>query len=204
MNPDALSDLVLLLVALPIAIRQMRARPALAIGALLIALAAGWGVLRFNAVEMALGPHRFFSLLAACAGYPLLALAVRWPDDPIAQRITAAGRFVLIAGGIGVVLTLAHVELWRQLLPVLSVLAITLTAIKRRAPLLIIGALTLIASMTVAVMGAAGPLTIGPMSHIQWLHYLMALGLICLSLAPAEIPAEGPLRSETTSQEKPA
>ena len=180
MSGDALSDLVLALVCLGCAIRLMSMRPALAVGAFVIGLAATAGVLRFSGIELALGPHRFLSLLAACAGFPLLAFAVRWPDDPIARHITAAGRFVLIAGAIGVVLTVADVTVWRDLIPALSVVAITLTALKQRHAPLLMASASLIAALVMASMGKPGAVTIGPLSHVQWLHYLMAIGLLCL------------------------
>lgn len=177
MNADALSDLVLALVGLSIARQQLRVRPALAVGALLIGLAAAMGVLRYAGLSEALGPHRFLSLLAACAGFPLLALAVRWPDDPIARHVTAAGRFVLIAGAIGVVLTLAGATLWRDLLPAAAVLAIALTAVEQRQAPLIIAALALIAALVIAGL----QLSVGPLNTVQALHYLLAIGLLRLS-----------------------
>ena len=99
MNPDALSDLVLLLVCAAIPWFHLRQRPAVAVAAGLIGLAACLGVLRWYSgwAEM-LGPHRFTSLLAACAAFPLLASGLRWPDAPLATRGAAVGRFVLVVG----------------------------------------------------------------------------------------------------------
>ena len=38
-----------------------------------------------------LGPHRFTSLLAACAAFPLLASGLRWPDAPPCTRARRSG-----------------------------------------------------------------------------------------------------------------
>lgn len=65
MNPDALSDLVLLLVCAAILWFHLRQRPAVAVAAGLIGLAACLGVLRYSGWAEMLGPHRFTSLLAA-------------------------------------------------------------------------------------------------------------------------------------------
>jgi hypothetical protein len=112
MNPDALSDLVLLLVCAAILWFHLRQRPAVAVAAGLIGLAACLGVLRYSGWAEMLGPHRFTSLLAACAAFPLLASGLRWPDAPLATRGAAVGRFVLVVGGVGIVLTLAGLALW--------------------------------------------------------------------------------------------
>ena len=72
MNADALSDLVLLLVCAGIAWRSKSARPAVAVASALIGAAAMLGVLRYSGVPLVWGPHRFASLLAACAAFLLL------------------------------------------------------------------------------------------------------------------------------------
>ena len=77
MNADALSDLVLLLVCGTIVWFHRRERPALAVAAGLIGLAACLGVFRYSGWAEMLGPHRFTSLLAACAAFPLLASGLR-------------------------------------------------------------------------------------------------------------------------------
>ena len=66
MNPDALSDLVLLAACAASAWRVAVVRAAWRGAMLLLGLAAAMGVLRYSGLEWALGPHRFFSLLAAC------------------------------------------------------------------------------------------------------------------------------------------
>jgi hypothetical protein len=101
MNADAVSDLVLALVCAVVVQRNIRDRPGLAIPALLVGIAACFGVLRFSGVALALGPHKYTSLLAACAAFPLLAYALRFPDDALARRLAAASRFAFLLGGLG-------------------------------------------------------------------------------------------------------
>jgi hypothetical protein len=69
MNPDALSDLVLLAACAASAWRVAVVRAAWRGAMLLLGLAAAMGVLRYSGLEWALGPHRFFSLLAACVAF---------------------------------------------------------------------------------------------------------------------------------------
>jgi hypothetical protein len=132
MNPDALSDLVLLLVCAAVLWFHLRQRPAVAMAAGLIGLAACLGVLRYSGWAEMLGPHRFTSLLAACAAFPLLASGLRWPDAPLATRGAAVGRFVLVVGGVGIVLTLAGLALWSQVVPGVCALVIAWTAVQQR------------------------------------------------------------------------
>ena len=65
MNADAISDLILAVVAFSIAFVQLRQRPALAIGCGLIGLAAAIGTLHYQYAELFAGPHRFTGLVAA-------------------------------------------------------------------------------------------------------------------------------------------
>lgn len=69
MNADAISDLILAVVAFSIAFVQLRQRPALAIGCGLIGLAAAIGTLHYQYGELFAGPHRFTGLVAASAGF---------------------------------------------------------------------------------------------------------------------------------------
>ena len=181
MNADALSDLVLALVCVALAVVQWHRRPALAQACGMIGLAASFGVLRYAGIDFALGPHRFFSLLAACAAYPLLAVALRWPDGDVGRRANAAARFVLIFGAIGVAVHLSGLTLWRQIVPVISVLMIVVTAIRLKHPREIFGALLLIFSLLVAGLGQTPDFALGPFNALQAMHYLMAAGFALLA-----------------------
>lgn len=186
MNGDAFSDLVLLLVCAGMAWRNRGTRPAVAVALALIGFAAFLGVLRFSGVPLVLGPHRFASLLAACAAFPLLASALRWPDAPLATRPTAVGRFVLVWGGVGVALTLSGLGLWSQVVPGVSALLIAWTVVQRRDNWGRAGALLLVGSFVVAATGKPDTVYLGLFNSTQALHYLLAggLGLLVWRLSP--------------------
>ena len=182
MNPDALSDLVLLLVCAAILWFHLRQRPAVAVAAGLIGLAASLGVLRYSGWAEMLGPHRFASLLAACAAFPLLAAGLRWPDAPLATRATAVGRFVLIVGGVGIALTLSNVALWRDVVPGVSALVIAWTVVQQRNAWGMAGTLALLASFAVAATGKADSNYLGLFNTVQLMHYTLALALALLAV----------------------
>lgn len=161
MNGDAFSDLLLALVTLALAWRLRARRPGIAIAFLLIGVAAACGVPRYLGVPQALGPHRFFSLLAACAALPLLAASLRWPDGHSARRPGAAARFALLAGAIGVVLAaVAGVALWGDAAAALSALVIAVTALQGRRPADVAAASALVAAFAAGAAGAVPPLHI--------------------------------------------
>lgn len=183
MNGDALSDLLLAGVGLFFAWRLMTQRPGLAIGMGLVGLAAGFGVLRFSGFEVMLGPHRFASLLAGCAGLPLIAASIRWPGESLATRVSAAAYFAMIVGALGVVLVaVAQFHWWSQLVPAACALLLLLTALQRRFPLAILGSGLLIGGFIVSVTG----FVVAPLNSIQLLHILLAsgLGLLALNVQP--------------------
>ena len=181
MNADALSDLVLAMVCVALAAANWRTRPALAQACGMIGLAAGFGVLRYFEIDFALGPHRFFSLLAAGAAYPLAAVAMRWPDGDVGRRANAALRFGLLFAALAVALHLSGLTFWRQLVPVISVLMIVVTAIRLKKSRPIFGSLLLVFSLLVAGFGQAPDFVIGPLNAIQAMHYLMAAGFALLA-----------------------
>ena len=182
MNLDALSDLVLLLVCAAVLWFHLRLRPALAVAAGLIGLAACLGVFRYSGWTEMLGPHRFASLLAACAAFPLLASGLRWPDAPLATRGTAVGRFILVVGGVGIVLTLAGVALWRDMVPGVSALVIAWTMVQQRNAWGLAGTLALLGSFVVAATGKADSNYLGLFNTVQLMHYTLALALALLAV----------------------
>lgn len=182
MNADALSDAVLATVSLIAATRLMYRQPGLGTACMLIGLAAAIGVLRYSGVESALGPHRFFSLLAACAAFPLLTIAVRWPDDPVARYPRATARFVVLIGGVGIALVLAGFERWREIVPAVAAALLLLTVFKTLHRQRIAGVLLIAAALAFAAAGQPVPiLDLGP---AELLHYTLAAGLLLLALAP--------------------
>lgn len=188
MNLDALSDLVLLLACAWIYSRSIHTRPAVAVAILLIGMAAMLGVFRFGGLDSLLGPHRFMSLLAACSAFPLLAYALRWPEDPTTQRLAGAGRFVVIIGGLGVAITAVAGRSWSQLVPVACSVLIVGVILRARSGIGVLGLLALFASFGVAGAMPADILLAGVVSRVQLMHYLLAMALLALTAVP-------PLRS---------
>lgn len=180
MNGDAWSDAVLAAVCFFLVIRYGRVLPGLAIAVGLIGVAATFGILRFSGWDTFLGPHRFTSLFAACTAFPLLALVLRWPEAPSAVRTTAAVRFALIVGGVGIALSISGISLWSLLLSGASAILITWTMIQRRNSLGLAGAAALLAGFAVAAAGKAADGYLGVFNHTQFLHYCLAVALFCL------------------------
>jgi hypothetical protein len=172
MNGDALSDLLLAAVTLFLAWRLSSRRPGIAIAMAVIGVAAACGVLRYLGVEEALGPHRFFSLVAACAGLPLLAASVCWPEAPLATRAAAGARFVVLVGGIGVVIVVVfNVALWSDAAAAISALLLMAFALRRRKLIAIAASLALIAGFAISISGAV----LGPFNALQGFHILLIL-----------------------------
>lgn len=178
MNGNAASDLVLALVCGWVVVTRMRGQPGLGIAALLIGVAAALGVLRFSGIDVLAGPHRFASLVSACAGFPLLAWAGRWPDEPIAATMKGASRAALLASGIGVGATVFGLAGWGAGAALLSALVIAVTVVQKRDALGTAGATALIVGMAAAGIGAAAPFNTTVVLHLG-----LAAGLALLAIA---------------------
>jgi hypothetical protein len=128
------------------------------------------------------------SLLAACAAFPLLASGLRWPDAPLATRGAAVGRFVLVVGGVGIVLTLAGLALWSQVVPGVCALVIAWTAVQQRNTWGLAGTLALLGSFVVAATGKADSNYLGLFNNVQLMHYSLALALALLAVGATRSP----------------
>jgi len=166
MNGNAASDLVLALVCGWVVATRMARQPGFGVAALLIGVAAALGVLRFGGLEALSGAHRFASLVSACAGFPLLAWSVRWPDDPIVATMKGASRAALLAGGIGVGATVLGLAAWGPGVALLCGLVIAVTAVQRREAAGIAGAAALLVAMGAAGLGAAAPFNTTVVLHL--------------------------------------
>ena len=196
MNPDALSDLVLLAACAASAWWVAVGRAAWRGAMLLLGLAAAIGVLRYSGLEWALGPHRFFSLLAACVAFWLMVAALRWPQAPLARQATAVGRFVVLLGGLGIAASQVGAAWWAQVVPGLSALVLAWTMVQQRSALGILGSVALVASFVVAALAAPDVQLLGMFNKTQSLHYLLALAVLLLgqvqsaeAVAPPPTPA---------------
>mgnify|MGYP003619242280 FL=1 len=196
MNPDALSDLVLLAACAASAWRVAVVRAAWRGAMLLLGLAAAMGVLRYSGLEWALGPHRFFSLLAACVAFWLMVAALRWPQAPLARQATAVGRFVVLLGGLGIAASQVGAAWWAQVVPGLSALVLAWTMVQQRSALGILGSVALVASFVVAALAAPDVQLLEMFNKTQSLHYLLALAVLLLgqvqsaeAVAPPPTPA---------------
>ncbi|MBV8666060.1 MAG: hypothetical protein JO269_06190 [Burkholderiaceae bacterium] len=174
MMGDILSEALLAAVTLGLAARDIKTRPAIGIGLGLIGLAAILGALNYYGMTAATGPHRFVSLLAACAGFPLLVCGVHWPQDAIARRPAAAARFGLVIGAVGVVLVvMLNFAQWSHIVPAVSALLIAVAALHSRKPLTIAGSLLLLVCFILSLAAV----TVAPFDADQQFHVLMALSL---------------------------
>jgi hypothetical protein len=177
---NAASDFVLALACVWI-MQTRRQQPGLVVAAFLIGLAASLGVLRYSGVEVLPGPHQFASALSACAAFPLLAYALRYPDDPIAAQLTGAIRFALLLGGLGIGLTVAGVSQWGPAVAVISALVIAWTMVAARNPVGTAGAALLLAGMAATVIGRAGN-AVPLFNPVVVLHLCLAAGLAALAI----------------------
>lgn len=195
MTGDALSDFILAAVCSWIVFTEAKTRPGVAMGSGCTGFAAYWGVLHFSGLQQAAGPHAFFSMIAATAGFPLLAAALCWPHGMTATRPAAAVRFLLIFSAIAIALLAAGFSLWKQIAPGIAGVAILIAAVRSqpdpkngglRNMSGIAGAVALLASFA----ATATNLTLGPLNSTQLLHYLMALGFGLISLQGRRLKVE--------------
>jgi hypothetical protein len=179
MSGDAWSDLLLSTVALIIAMREIKMRPGMALACGLIGVASLLGVFSFSGVAAAVGPHDFASLLAACVGMPLLAISLYWDDGVLANRLTAAARFSLVAAAISVILVpMLQFNQWSSVTAATSGLLILVAALKSRSPASIAGSIILAACFALSVANW----TLAPLNADQQLHVLLATSLALLAL----------------------
>lgn len=187
MNGDALSDFLLATVALLIAWRLIDTRPGVAIGVGLVGAAALLGVPDYLGIVQARGPHNFTSLIAACAGLPLIAISAFWPQDSVASRVSAAARFAVFASGVGVMLVaLLGISLWMQFVPAMSALCLVIAGVRVGRLMAIGGAVVLAAAFVMSAVGWS----LAPLNGVQQLHVLMAVALLLLGLDQARLSVE--------------
>jgi len=181
MSSMAFTDGFLALVSLWLASRT-QAPVALRLACALFAAAALLGVLRFSGIYPLPTWHQFASMLGAMAAFPLLAVAIVWPDALVTRSTRFAWIFMCAMAVLGVLIVGAgQKRVVADGLAVLSVIAIVLTL--ARAGLwrgALAGALMLAGLVLFAAkVSVAGVLVPGDLLHIG-----MALGLLGLGTLP--------------------
>jgi hypothetical protein len=184
MTPDAFSDLVLALVCAVLAHRcRADGRGGVAVACLLIGIAALLGVLRFSSWEPLAtavgGAHRFASLVAAVAGFPLLAFSLASPGSALARHAGGAWWLAFPIGGFGIAAWLLGFKAWAQLAPLASATVIAWMVLRHGAGgrrwTGLAGVLLLVAGFAIAAgawpTGGALPALL---SKTQALHYARA------------------------------
>jgi hypothetical protein len=97
---------------------------------------------------------------------------VCWPEAPLATRAAAGARFVVLVGGIGVVIVVVfNVALWSDAAAAISALLLMAFALRRRKLIAIAASLALIAGFAISISGAV----LGPFNALQGFHILLIL-----------------------------
>ncbi len=143
-----------------------------------LGLAAVLGVLRFSGLYPIPQWHQFVSMLGACAAFPLLAVAVLWPDAAATRQLKFASIFFIGMAVLGVLAVgVAQKRVLVDALTVISVVAMLISLARggrwptALATALMLAGLLLFASKATVVPG----LEPGDLLHIG-----MAIGLFGL------------------------
>lgn len=143
--------------------------------------AAVLGFLRFSGLYPIPQWHQFVSMLGACAAFPLLAVAVLWPDAAVARQLKFAAIFFIGMGAIGLLAVgVAQKRVVVDALTVISVVAMLFSLARGgRWPTAISTALMLAGLLLFAAKAAVVPALVpGDLLHIG-----MAIGLLGLGVS---------------------
>lgn len=198
MTPDSFSDLALFLVCLGILHRcwwVQTDRAAIGLAGLLIGFAAALGVLRFSTWteigDLVKGVHQFASVLAAVAGFPMLALGIVRPDSTVARYRAGAWWCAFVIGGFGVAVWVLGFKPWAQLVPAVSALAMLVALRKpevgRNRALRALGVGFLFVGFTAVVLLTPTDLLFGLVTRVQLLHYALVVGLPLIVLGAPRV-----------------
>ncbi len=143
-----------------------------------LGLAAVLGVLRFSGLYPIPQWHQFVSMLGACAAFPLLAVAVLWPDAAATRQLKFASIFFIGMAVLGVLAVgVAQKRVLVDALTVISVVAMLISLTRGgRWPTALTTALMLAGLLLFASKATVVPgLVPGDLLHIG-----MAIGLFGL------------------------
>jgi hypothetical protein len=182
MNSLALTDGLLCAVSLYL-VQNRRLPVALRLSAGLFAVAAFLGVLRFSGLYPMPSWHQFFSMLGAVSAFPMLAVAIVWPNALATRSTRFAWIFMCVTAVLGVILVgAAQKRLYADALALLSIMAILLTLLRAHQWLGALGS----SIMLLALAGFALKLSVGTLLLPgDILHVGMACGLLLLSRLPS-------------------
>lgn len=114
------------------------------------------------------------TVVAGCAGLPLVAAGLRWPNPAAAMRLEAAA---VLAGALALLAMLLVMVLrwapWSQFVPLSATLLLAAAGLRSRRWLVLSGAAVLI----VAFVTFAGGWTVPRFTGAQQLHLLTAAGM---------------------------
>ncbi|NDH51107.1 MAG: hypothetical protein EBY24_03805 [Betaproteobacteria bacterium] len=174
----ALTDALLAAVALWIGFnRQLPV--ALRLAGAIFSAAAVLGVLRFSGVYPLPTWHQFASMLAAVCAFPLLAVAVVFPDALATRTTRFAWIFMCLMAVLGVLVVAAgQKRLLADALALVSVLAMLLTLAR-------LGHWSGAAGVALMLLGLLAFALKPPLAEVlqpgDWLHIGMAAGLLQLA-----------------------
>lgn len=178
MNSLAISDGLLLAVTVYLALQ--RHRPiALRLACGVFGVAALLGVLRFSGIYPMPSWHQFASMLGAASAFPLLAVAVLWPESLAARSTRFAWIVLCVSAVIGVIVVgVGQKRIYSDALALLSLLAICITQVRAREWLGALGGVLMLAALVFFALkiSAGTALVPGDLLHIG-----MAAGLLLLS-----------------------
>jgi hypothetical protein len=141
--------------------------------------AAVLGVLRFSGLYPIPQWHQFVSMLGACAAFPLLAVAVLWPNAAVARQLKFAAIFFIILAVVGVLAVgVAQKRVVIDALTVISVVAMVISLVRGgRWPAALTTALMLAGLLLFAAKAAVVPALVpGDLLHIGTAIGLLGLG----------------------------
>jgi len=145
-----------------------------------LGIAAVLGVLRFSGLYPIPQWHQFVSMLGACAAFPLLAVAVLWPDAAVARQLKFAAIFFIGMAVFGVLAVgVAQKRVVVDALTVISVVAILVSLARGgRWPTALTTALMLAGLLLFAAKATVMPALVpGDLLHIGMTIGLLGLGL---------------------------
>ena len=157
--------------------------------------AAVLGVLRFSGLYPIPQWHQFVSMLGACAAFPLLAVAVLWPDAAVARQLKFASIFFIGMAVLGMLAVgVAQKRVVVDALTVISVVAMVISLARGgRWPTALTTALMLAGLLLFAAKAAVVPALVpGDLLHIGMAIGLLGLGVSGLWLDTPHIEAEEP------------